>query len=110
MTPSASEQKSLIAWHPLRWYWLRVTLSLELPDSIARLLHLDGPECQRRALEMVALEGYRSGDISRRQVGELLGLDFFATEQFLKEHHAIIELSMEEFRESSEAFEGLLRK
>lgn len=87
-----------------------MTLSLEMPDLIARQLHLDGPKCHQRALEMVALEGYRSGDISRRQVGELLDLDFFTTEQFLKQHHAMIELSMDEFRESSDALEGLLRQ
>ena len=87
-----------------------MTLSIEIPDSIAQQLRLDGPECRRRALEMVALEGYRSGEISRRQVGELLSLDFFATEQFLKEHHASIEMGVDEFREDANALENLLRR
>ena len=85
-------------------------LSLEMPDAIAHQLHLDGPQSHRRALEMVALEGYRTGEISRRQIGELLGLDFFATEQFLKDHHAKIDLSMDEFRSDSAALEALLAR
>ena len=85
-----------------------MTLSLEMPDSIARKLHLDGPDSERRALEMIALEGYRSGEVSRRQVGEILGFDFFATEQFLKAHNAVIELSVDEFREDAASLERLL--
>jgi hypothetical protein len=45
-----------------------------------------------------ALEGYRSGALSRGQVGRLLGLDFSESEEFLKEKlaylpHAPVELA-----------------
>lgn len=63
-------------------------LSVELPDSFARQLHLDGAQGQRRALEIFALDGYRSGELSQGQVGELLGLGFHETEEFLKIHNA----------------------
>ena len=59
---------------------------------------------------MLALEGYRSGDLSRGHVGALLGYSFYETEEFLKKNHAYVELSLEEFQESSDALESLLLK
>jgi hypothetical protein len=58
----------------------RMNLTVEIPDTIAHRLQLDGPEAQRRALEFFALQGYESGKRSRRQVGDLLGLSFYDTE------------------------------
>ena len=63
-------------------------LTLEIPDSLAREMHLDGPGGPRRALQMLALEGYRSCELSAGQVGELLGFSFHDTEQFLHDHNA----------------------
>ena len=85
-------------------------LSVELPDSVARQMHLDGEEGQRRGLEKLALEGYRAGELTRGQVGKLLGLEFFETEEFLKWNHAEIALTMEEFQRSSDALERLLAR
>jgi hypothetical protein len=87
-----------------------MTFSVEVPDQIAHSLRLDGPQPNRRALEMLALEGYRAGDLSRGQVGVLLELSFYDTEEFLKKNHAYIELTLEEFHEGSNALETLLVK
>jgi predicted HTH domain antitoxin len=87
-----------------------MTVSVDLPDLIAAQLHLDGKQGQRRALEMLALEGYRAGELSRGQVGELLGLEFNETEAFLKNHNAFIPLTIEEFQRSADGLESLLRK
>jgi predicted HTH domain antitoxin len=85
-------------------------LSVELPDAFARRLHLDGAQGQRRALEIFAIDGYRSHELTRGQVGELLGLSFYETEEFLKKNHVETELTMEEFLRSSAAFEKLLAR
>jgi predicted HTH domain antitoxin len=82
--------------------------SVEVPDSFTKSLHLDGPKPNHRALEVLALEGYRAGELSRGQVSELLDMGFDDTERFLKAHHANIELSLEEFREDAAAIERLL--
>jgi hypothetical protein len=63
-------------------------ISVEIPDPIAKQLHLDGEQGSRRALEMFALAGYRSGELSQGQVGELLAISFQETEQFLQANHA----------------------
>jgi hypothetical protein len=83
-------------------------VSVEIPDTFAHQLHLDGPERNRRALEIFALEGYRTLELSRRQVGELLGLSFYETEEFLKRSHATIPLSMEEYERGSSALSSVL--
>lgn len=83
-------------------------LSVELPDSFAHQMHLEGAQGQRRALEALALEGYRKCELSRGQVSELLDMEFNETEGFLKKNKAFIPLTLEEFQRSSEALERLL--
>ena len=82
-------------------------VSVEIPDPLARQLHLDGPGCNRRALEIIALEGYRTLELSRRQVGELLGLSFYETEDFLKRNNATISLTMEEYERGASALSNV---
>jgi hypothetical protein len=87
-----------------------MTFTVEIPDSFARPLHLDGPQPDRRALEVFALEAYRAGELSRGQVSELLGIGFHETEQFLKAHNAGIGLTLDEFHEDAERLEKLLAR
>src|SRR6266704_3377251 len=61
-------------------------VEIDLPEGILRDLEKAWKDLPRRALEAVAAEGYRSGALSQGQVGTLLGLSFFETEAFLKEH------------------------
>src|SRR5438046_2908865 len=57
-----------------------MTLTLEIPDHFTGPLQLEGALAPRRALEMLALEGYREGQLSRGQVSEILGWSVFETE------------------------------
>lgn len=68
--------------------FLRMTLVLDLPDSWKSLLGLDSGDATNRARQMLVLEGYREGRLSRGQVSEMLGLGFHETETFLAEHRA----------------------
>ncbi|MGB8352394.1 MAG: UPF0175 family protein [Chthoniobacteraceae bacterium] len=61
------------------------------------------PDGNRRALEISALEAYRMLELSRRQIGELLGFSFYETEDFLKSNQATISLTMEEYERASSA-------
>jgi hypothetical protein len=83
-------------------------ISVEVPDTFAKPLRLDGPQPERRALEALALDGYRSGELSRGQVSELLDLEVNETMAFLKDHgsgHGLTfaehERSLERFRKSA---------
>ena len=58
-----------------------VEIKLQLPESMVRILG-DTPESvSQRILENVAITEYRAGRLSHRQVGEVLGLDYWSTEQ-----------------------------
>ncbi len=65
-----------------------MTLVLDLPDSWETLLGLNSGDAAQRARQMLVLEGYREGRLSRGQVSEMLDLGFHETEKLLAEHHA----------------------
>jgi len=87
-----------------------MNVSVEIPDAIARQMHLDGPEAQRRALIKLAMESYRAGELSRGQVGDLLNLSFGETEHILREHGCDMELSVEDFERQSEQLKAYISK
>jgi len=62
---------------------MRVTV--ELPDPIA-LQWGETPEAVgHQVLENAAIEGYRTGRLSHRQIGQMLSLDFWQTDALLQE-------------------------
>jgi len=73
-------------------------IAVDLPDDIAKRLET-WPDVSRRALEAVALEGYRDGALSRDQVGQLLGLSLWDTEAFLKERQAYLAYNEEDLEQ-----------
>ena len=58
---------------------------VNMPDEIARRWGDTPDAVGRHVMEDAAIEGYRAGRLSHRQVGEMLGLDYWQTEAFLKE-------------------------
>lgn len=87
-----------------------MNLTVELPDAIAHRLQLDGPDAQRHALELFALRGYESGKLSRRQVGDLLGLSFYDAEGFLKENGAVLPMTIEDVYREARALQDSLKQ
>ena len=62
-------------------------ITLRIPDGVAQRLSAAGGDISRRALEALALEGYREQTLTLYQVSELLGLSRVETEDFLGQHH-----------------------
>ncbi len=85
-------------------------VSVEIPDPIAHSLRLDGPQPSRRALEMLALEGYKEGTLSRGQVSRMLDMEFNETEQFLNEHGAKLALTAEDYARDSSNLRAFLSR
>ena len=73
-------------------------------------LRLDGPQRGRRALEMLALEGYREGELSRGQVSEMLDMGFHDTEQFLHDHGGFLQYTMEDLEQDSKNLRQFLSR
>jgi predicted HTH domain antitoxin len=74
-------------------------LTIELPEEIERELEAAWEDLPRRALEALAVEGYRSGALTRGQVGTLLDLNFWETESFLKERAAFLQYTPEDLEQ-----------
>lgn len=70
-------------------------MTLEVPDDIAQALG-SKDELSRRALEALAVEGYRQEILTQLQVGKLLELARVETEDFLARHIDLYTHSMEE--------------
>jgi len=71
-----------------------VEITVKLPDMLARTL---GPTAEARAqrlTEAVAIEEYRAGRLSQRQVAEVLGLDYWQTESFMAERNVALNYSL----------------
>ena len=56
-----------------------------MPDQCARQWGDTPDAVGRYVLEDAAIERYRAGRLSHRRVGDLLGLDYWQTEAFLKQ-------------------------
>ena len=60
-----------------------MNVAVELPEDIAQQLKSAWQDMPRRVLEAIAVEGYRSGALTRGQVQRLLNLSWWETEAFL---------------------------
>jgi predicted HTH domain antitoxin len=60
-------------------------VTVEMPDQIVRQWGDTPDAVGRHVMEDAAVEGYRAGRLTQRQVGTMLGLDYWQTEAFLNE-------------------------
>lgn len=85
-----------------------MNLIIDLPDSWKPLLGLDTDNAAGRAREMLIMESYREGRLSRGQAAEMLGLGFHEAEAFFKQHGAEQQPSWNELEESGRKLRNLL--
>jgi predicted HTH domain antitoxin len=83
---------------------------LTIPDDIAAQLQPNGGDLGRRALEALAVEGYRTGALSLGQVAEMLGLSINEADGFLKARGVQLLSTLAEFEEDRAALEKILSK
>ena len=61
-----------------------MAITLQLPKAVETCLTTERGSLPRWAVEAIAAEGYRQEVFTRGQVGEMLDLNFWETESFLK--------------------------
>ena len=85
-------------------------LTLKIPDDLtAPLKAAHGDDLGRAAIERLALDGYRSGTLSRYQVQRLLGFDNrYDTEEWLGRSGAVSSYTMADLHSDRDALDGLL--
>ncbi len=86
---------------------MRTTITLELPEEIARQLESKWKDLPRAALESLVVEAYRCDLVSVEQVRRLLGFSTrFAVEEFLKQH-GVYDYTLEDLQQDREALRSL---
>lgn len=88
---------------------MTLQLTLDIPDEVAETL--PNSDLPLRLLEAFAVEGYRSGTLSVKQVRLLLGHDSrWETEDFLAAHGVWPGLTAEEVAEDGRRLNALLSR
>jgi hypothetical protein len=88
-----------------------MTLTLNISDSVLAGLGIAEADLPQAMLEAFAVEGYREGRLSCKQVRLLLGHGSrWETEDFLSAHNVWPGLTVEEVREDSRRLSNLLRQ
>ncbi len=84
-----------------------MNLEINIPDSVFR--H-GNPDVSREVLEAVAIEGFKSGQLTLYQVRRILGFETrFEVHQFLAQHDIPwVNYSMEDLERESETLKELL--
>jgi hypothetical protein len=97
MLPPIEEPPKLSGLINRRRNQMKVTL--EIPDDVAATLRRKWPDLSRAILEIIALEGYRSGALTAAQVRRMLGFETgFQGDTFLKENGVYLEESISDIR------------
>lgn len=71
-----------------------VEVTIQLPDTLAQMFGATPEARSRRLAEDAAIEEYRAGRLSQRQVGEMLGMDYWQVERFLAERKVSLNYSL----------------
>lgn len=86
-----------------------VTVVLEIPDALSVPLQKQFGDLSRRALEDLAVDGYKSGVLSSAEVGRMLGhTSRWDTDEFLKNHETWLHYSAEDLRNELRVMEEKL--
>ena len=84
-------------------------ITIEIPEDLGNLLEVKWGNLSERTLESLAVEGYRSGILTRGQVRQLLNLpSFYEVEQFLKERGADLLYSEEDLEQDIQTAHKLI--
>lgn len=82
-------------------------VTVYIPDDIAARLTQTGADLSRRALEGLALEGYKNGHLTKPELRKMLGLGRLALDGFLKSHQVFDEYTLEDFEAERRALKEL---
>jgi predicted HTH domain antitoxin len=76
---------------------MAATVEISIPDTLLKALGAEPGELPRQTLEALIVQAFRKGQITHAQVGELLELNRFETDRFLKNAQAFRSRENEEF-------------
>jgi len=81
---------------------------ISIPDDVAQRLSAVGGDLSRRALEALALEEYKRGNLTKPELRRLLGFDTrYALDGFLKSHEVFEPYSLEDLEREARELQRL---
>lgn len=82
--------------------------TLQIPDVLARRLKSAGDDLERRAVEGLALEEYKSGHMTKPELRRLPGFETrYEFDGFLKRHRVFDQLTLDDIRQDLGDLESL---
>ena len=85
-------------------------VTVEMPDQVARQWGETPNAVGRHVMEDAAVEGYRAGRLTQRQVGAMLALDYWQTEAFLTERAVPLNYSVADLAADNATLEKILAR
>ncbi len=85
-------------------------VTVEMPDQVARQWGETPIAVGRHVMEDAAVQGYRTGRLSQRQVGAMLGLDYWQTESFLHERGIPLNYTADDLADDQATLENILAR
>ena len=86
-----------------------MTITLEIPDELARQIIPEGLDPARQALEDIAVEAYRAHRLTGAQLRRLLGIPSrYELDGFLKKRGVWLEYTLDDFKREGEITAALL--
>ena len=85
-----------------------MNFTVEIPDDLAGRISAAGGDLSRRALEALALEEYKSGNLTEDELRRFLGFGTrYQLDGFLKAHDVWVEYTVEDFRREVDSLKKL---
>jgi len=86
-------------------------VTLHIPDEVAKQLAPEGGDLSRRALEALAIDGYRKETLGLYQVSQMLGLTRTEAEDFLGHNQVpLADLTVAELDREAALYEAAARR
>lgn len=85
-------------------------VTVEIPDAVASQLGANPERVGRRMMEDAAIESYRTGRLSHRQLAEMLGLDYWMAEAFLQQRGVPLNYTADDLAADAAVLNDLPRK
>jgi len=75
-------------------------ITIHIPEDLARSLGKQSGGLSRRTLEALAIDGYRSGELTEEQVRRILGYGTrMQVHEFLKEHDVYLNYGLQDLEQ-----------
>lgn len=89
---------------------MNTEIKIHVPVEIASHLAVSADDLSRKALEALAIEGYRDGRLSVGQVAQMLEFSVLQTEKFLHSKDVSLNYSLADFEEDLATLDELRQK